>query len=133
MVMNNHYFKTKLALADLYDSKKEYHKAWDIFEDLYNKGYGEYKPTGEKNLLTTYMAKYLINGLHAKIDIKRAYKICNKEENINILRLINTEKLYDKKKYEEAWTIFSEIDTCKYRSNYYSSKSENKAKFTAKF
>ncbi|KAF0530120.1 hypothetical protein F8M41_012362 [Gigaspora margarita] len=88
MVMNNHhYFKTKLALADLHDSKKEYHKAWDIFEDLYNKGYGEYKPTGEnkQNPLTTYIAKYLINGLYTKIDIKRAYEICNKEENIDIL------------------------------------------------
>lgn len=127
-IMNNNNYSKQFKSAESFDYSKEYKKAWDIFDDLYNKGC-------RKDELTTYMAKYLIHGFHVKSDIKRAYEICN-EENVDILRLRIAERCHQEKKYEEAWIIFSEIDTCKFRLSNYSSKSnniDNIAKFTAKF
>ncbi|CAG8847255.1 35671_t:CDS:1, partial [Gigaspora margarita] len=117
--------KIQLKVAKRYDENKEYKDAWVIFETLYNKGC--------KFEMQTYMAKYLINGLHGNLDIKHAYEICY-EENVDKLRLQIAERHYDKKEYEKAWTIFSEIATCKYRpKNNYSSKACNIYKFTAEF
>ncbi|CAG8765277.1 33040_t:CDS:1, partial [Racocetra persica] len=74
-----------------------------IFEELYNKRY-----TDLTKLTLYYMPKYLVNS-YVKLDIKRVYQICEKEGIVDILRLH-----HDNKKYENAWTIFSEIDTCKF-------------------
>ncbi|CAG8444653.1 27271_t:CDS:2 [Dentiscutata erythropus] len=52
---------------------------------------------------------------------------------VDKLRLQIAERHYDKKEYKRAWTIFSEIDSCKFGPKYYSNKARNIFKFTAKF
>ncbi|CAG8444611.1 27268_t:CDS:2 [Dentiscutata erythropus] len=52
-----------------------------------------------------------------------------------ILRLKDAESHYDNKEYEKAWTIFSEIDTIKFKpDNYHLNKDDiNIFKYTARF
>ncbi|CAG8587632.1 12425_t:CDS:2 [Racocetra fulgida] len=61
-----------------------------------------------------------------------AYKVCD-EEQVDKLQLQIAKGHHDKKEYEKAWTIFSEIDNCKFRPTHYSSQSHNIFKFTDKF
>ncbi|CAG8726051.1 34951_t:CDS:2, partial [Racocetra persica] len=53
----------------------------------------------------TYIARYLLNGFHVKLDVKSAYTICD-EEKVDNLRLQIAKRHYNKKEYEKAWTIF---------------------------
>ncbi|CAG8704095.1 10166_t:CDS:2, partial [Racocetra fulgida] len=79
------------------------------------------------------MAKYLLNRFHIKLDIKSAYEICD-EEKVDNLRLQIAKRHHNKKEYEKAWTIFSDIYTCKFRTDHYlSKKSHDTHKHTAKF
>ncbi|CAG8767212.1 45554_t:CDS:2, partial [Gigaspora margarita] len=89
------------ALAKIHDLNEEYRKAWEIFEDLNNKGY---------EFPNNYMAKYLINGLHVKLDIKRAYEICNKEENANTF--------HERGKFIEKWNIIAKLSESKTEYNF---------------
>ncbi|CAG8807128.1 14181_t:CDS:2, partial [Gigaspora margarita] len=86
----------------------------------------------KREVLSIYLAKYLVNSLYVKISIKRAYQICS-EKKVDILRLQVAEGHYNKKEYKKAWTIFSEIDTCKFKTNQCSIDTHNKVKFTARF
>ncbi|CAG8655379.1 13073_t:CDS:1, partial [Racocetra persica] len=70
--------------------------------------------------------------LYINSDIARAYEVCD-EEQVDKLRLQIAKGHYDKKEYEKAWTIFSEINNCKFRPTHYSSQSHNIFKFTDKF
>ncbi|CAG8489271.1 11149_t:CDS:1, partial [Racocetra fulgida] len=122
---SKYFFETQIKKAIYHDANKEYKKAWDIFENLHKKGY-----TGGPQI---YMAKYLLNGFHVELDVKSAYEICDEEKADN-LRLQIAKRHHNKKEYEKAWTIFSDIYTCKFRTNHYSSKkSHDTHKHTAKF